>query len=63
MKVENELEIIEVNGHTTTVPAPKMRVISHWNRSTLVVIAVGDEQYTVSGPELTAAIRNAGNRG
>lgn len=38
-----------------------VRVHSHWNDPSLVVLNVGDEKRTVSASDLIAAVKNASN--
>jgi hypothetical protein len=65
-KVTTVVECIEVDGKepgVATHPRPSIEVRSHWNRSELAVIAIGEKTYTFLRRELEAAIQNAGNRG
>ena len=61
MKVQNEIDIYEVDGQETRIPVPKLVVNSHWNRDSLVVLESGDMKISVSAAQLRAAIANATN--
>jgi hypothetical protein len=58
-KIKNTSQI-----ETYDEPAkPSIKVHSHWNRETLVVLEVGNEKVTVAGEDLIKAINNCMNVG
>lgn len=60
IKVRCEVPVYEVNGEETkTLSQPQLIVESHWNRSQMVVLTIGNEKVTVLGDDLVAAIQNA----
>ena len=61
LTVSNELTVLEIDGKVCAVPAPRLGVHSHWNRTSCVVLVVEGKHYTVSAKELEAAIKNATN--
>lgn len=62
LKVSNEVTIYETDGkECKECPLPTMRVSSHWNRDSMVVLEVGDQRVTVSARDIHAAIMNATN--
>lgn len=64
LKVVTELKIYETDGKDTTeLVRPKLKVISHWNRSSLVVLEINGKKYTVVGEDLKDAVDNAENSG
>jgi len=65
LKVESEVECYEVDGNDVGLGGdrPKVRVLSHWNDSHMVILKVGSKSYTVVGDHLVAAISNARNTG
>jgi hypothetical protein len=66
IKVECEIECLEVDGKEpglSTHPKPSVKLRSHWNTSSRVVLVVENKTYTFDRFELAAAITNAGNRG
>ena len=62
MKVENEVDIYEINGNEIhdLVP-PKLKVGSHGIYRERVVLKIGRRRLTVIARELKAAIDNATN--
>ena len=64
IKVTNEVNVYEVNGSEPKPgERPTVLVRSHWNRSNLVVLEIGDLRLAVTAADLQAAIRNATNTG
>jgi len=63
IKVQNMLLIYEADGQETKVPMPVLTVASHWNKSSLVVLEIDGDKWTVDAADLHAAIVNATNRG
>ena len=62
MKVENTIDIYEVNGASTAIgEKPELKVKSHWNSRYLVVIEIDGQRYGVDAEELRKAIQNAKN--
>jgi hypothetical protein len=62
MKVENEIQIYEVNGYEIkTPPVPYLKIASHGIRDAFVVIEIDGQRYTVIASQLEKAIRNATN--
>lgn len=61
--VLNMVKVYEVDGTETATQreALKMKVSSHWNRSSMVNISVDGRQFTVLAKDLIAAIHNAQN--
>ena len=61
IKVECTVQVLEL-GRKEIPPSneqPKILVRNHWNRSQLVVLKIGDQDYTVNGRDLITAIENA----
>jgi hypothetical protein len=64
IEVRSEVEVYELDGAETVLnDKPALSVLSHWNRSSMVVIHVGDKSSTVVAAHLRAAIDNATNTG
>lgn len=64
MKVINEIQIYELNGVELQGLAKEkdhIKVESHWNRSSFVVINYSGTKFTVLASELRKAIDNATN--
>lgn len=61
ISVKTTVDVYEVNGEEVRdLSAPKLEVMSHWNRSSMVVLQFPDgRRITVVGRELEAAISNA----
>lgn len=59
--VESLVTVHEVNGSDWFSKDAKIRVCSHWNQNTLVVIEVDGKRITVAARDLEAAITNACN--
>ena len=58
--VEQKIDVYELNGKDTHIT---LGIDSHWNRATMVVIRLGEQEYTVIGADLTTAVENAMNTG
>lgn len=67
IKVESKVEIYEVAGKDTdnmNKGRPVLKVSGHWNRNTMVVLQVGEQEtISVVASDLLAALQNATNRG
>lgn len=62
IKVENKIDLYEVNGVEVNMSAPPDIIISsHWNDRRLIVIDSGDKKLTIKASDLLAAIANATN--
>lgn len=63
IEVQSTLPIYEIDGRELAGPRLQDAVVvrSHWNRTDLVVIRIGDKHYTVVAGDLIAAIKNATN--
>lgn len=62
MKVENEINIYEVDGTEIAIgKSQQMKVKSHWVRNNFVILEIDGKSYTVTAADLERAIRNAGN--
>lgn len=62
MKVENEIKVYEIDGEETGLgKSILMKISSHWNRSSYVIIKINNKEYTVLASELSKAIENATN--
>lgn len=65
IEVQNIIPVYEIDGQEVKFADPKLRptigVASHWNRMDLVVIKIGDKNYTVVAGDLITAIKNATN--
>ena len=62
LKVETTVDVCERNDSEVRVgDNVSIRVLSHWNRSELVVLEVYGNRYTVNARELQAAVDNAVN--
>lgn len=66
MNVISTIECCEVDGKESSAPVgkvgPQLRVESHWMKHNVVVLRIGDQSFSVLGPELAKAIANAMNR-
>ncbi len=62
IKVCNIVDVKEVNGVTPKLgEGPSIAVKSHHNNSGLVVLDVGEREYTVTAADIEAAVANARN--
>ena len=62
IKVENEIVVYEVDGISTKSFDTKLKLSSHWNEQSKVVLELeGGRRYTVVAKDLIAAISNATN--
>lgn len=59
IKVECAVQVLESTEAQRGNEQPKITVRNHWNRDQLVVLRVGDQEYTVNGYDLIVAIQNA----
>jgi hypothetical protein len=62
IKVENKVDLYEVNGtEVNVVPAPTVSICSHCINNKMIVIDMGNEKLTVKAADMLAAIANATN--
>lgn len=57
LKTECTISIYEIQGKDAPVGTPPLKVESHWNHRSLVVLSVQDTRFTVSADDLQAAIK------
>jgi hypothetical protein len=63
IEVVSEVSMLEINGEDTFGKDVALKVESHWNRRSLVVIVFGRKRLTVNAADLVNAINNATNKG
>ena len=56
MSVETKIPVYEMDGNTASL-GQNLVLKSHWNRRDLVVIVVGDKEFTVGADALEEAAR------
>lgn len=60
--VENKVPLFEVNGEDTSpTNGPQVKITSHWNSPSLVILKLDSQSFTVKATDLIAAINNAIN--
>lgn len=62
MKVENKIDVLELNGEDFQFKPerPKLTIESHWSNR-LVHVKIGEIDAIVQAEELRAAVQNASN--
>ena len=63
MKVESIVDVYEVNDQEIPIGKdnPTIKVKSHWNDNDMVILKIGNKEYTVVASQLISAIHNAEN--
>ena len=62
IKVINEVKVYEVDNEELAVGKyPKLKIKSHWNRSSFVILEFEGKDITVVASSLAKAIQNATN--
>jgi hypothetical protein len=62
ISVENKVPLFEINDKDTPLAnAPHIKVVSHWNSNSLVILKFDSQSLAVKATDLIAAINNAIN--
>ena len=57
MKIEIEVAVYEIDGKECAYPAPSVIVRSHWNRDNMIILEMGDCNFTIAEDDIIKAIK------